>query len=110
MSRYLTLSDPSGISGADLKRRIGAIMGGRGLRGLSGAKKALLGVCGMAVLALPLALGLAASPLAVLAQAPASVQGAVGSALGSPSQGKVAVPAAAASVTPGAGLDAPAAE
>ncbi len=53
------LACASGISGADLKKRIVRIMTGDTRHKLSGRKKLLLGVTGFLVLAVPLGIGLA---------------------------------------------------
>jgi uncharacterized protein (TIGR03435 family) len=48
----------SGVTGADLERRIEAILSGRTLRRLTAARKALLGAAGASAVAVPIALGL----------------------------------------------------
>jgi hypothetical protein len=55
------LASVSGISGANLSRRVEAIMRNRLIQRLSVAHKLLLGLAGMATIALPLALGAFAS-------------------------------------------------
>jgi uncharacterized protein (TIGR03435 family) len=52
----------SGVTGADLKKRIAGIMTERGARKLDFRRKALLGTVGLAVLALPVVLGVANAP------------------------------------------------
>ena len=64
------LASVSGVSGADLKKRIGIIMENRFVVRLNVAKKALLGVAALATVALPLVLGMIGSQL-VSAQTPA---------------------------------------
>jgi hypothetical protein len=55
------LASVAGISGANLSRRVEAIMRNRLIQRLSAARKLLLGLAGMATIALPLALGAFAS-------------------------------------------------
>ena len=52
------LAAVSGVSGADLKKRIGIIMENRFVVQLNAAKKALLGIAALVTVALPLTLGL----------------------------------------------------
>jgi uncharacterized protein (TIGR03435 family) len=52
----------SGVTGAGLKKRIASIMTERGARKLDFRRKALLGTVGLAVLALPVVLGVANAP------------------------------------------------
>jgi beta-lactamase regulating signal transducer with metallopeptidase domain len=66
------LACASGVSGADLKRRVETIMENKFAIRLNAARKFLLAASGAAAIALPLALGLVASPLA-LAQTPNTV-------------------------------------
>jgi uncharacterized protein (TIGR03435 family) len=56
------LACASGVTGADLKKRITSIMTERGARKLDFRRKALLGTAGLAVLALPVVLGVANAP------------------------------------------------
>jgi uncharacterized protein (TIGR03435 family) len=56
------LACASGVTGADLKKRIASIMTERGARELDFRKKAFLGTAGLAILALPVVLGVANAP------------------------------------------------
>ena len=57
----------AGVSGADLKKRVETIMENRLVLRLNAARKCVLGAAAMASLALPLALGLLAAPVAQMA-------------------------------------------
>src|ERR1035437_9921340 len=62
----------SGVTGADLKKRIQAILAGRAADDLNFAKKAALAVAGLAALAVPVAVGMM-NPPAIRAQSRPSV-------------------------------------
>jgi uncharacterized protein (TIGR03435 family) len=57
-----TLACVSGVSGADLKKRIEAIMKNRAVLRLDFSRKAVLAVAGVAALALPVAVGIVNAP------------------------------------------------
>jgi bla regulator protein BlaR1 len=63
----------SGVTGADLRKRIEIIMTGRAVRRLNLSKKAILAVAGFTAMALPVIVGIAHTP-AILAQTPSSAR------------------------------------
>jgi beta-lactamase regulating signal transducer with metallopeptidase domain len=64
------LACASGVSGADLKRRVETIMENKFAVRLNNARKLLLAACGAGAIALPLTLGLVTSPMALAQSAP----------------------------------------